>query len=121
GQIYTASMFTRSGNTSGTARVVLTWEDENGTPLGSPVMGSPVSFSGDSTYRRASITETAPAGAHFAKVSLLIVASITSHWIDATGAMLSEGPTLQDYFDGNTADDPGRAEYVWSGASNDST
>lgn len=116
GEEWTASCWLRMITTSTDYRIYCRFYDAGGSTITQAITVVPSAELSLTDYTRISVTGTAPADTASVRLMVLPSAGLTiGHGFRVDGAMLTKGPELLDYFDGDTAG----AE--WSGTAHAST
>lgn len=90
---YTASAYVKQGLSTANAVMNITWRDSSATDIS--ISSGTLTSTGTSAWTRVSVTDTAPAGAVYAFIS---VASQSYHFVDAV--LLEQSASLGEYFEG---------------------
>ncbi len=118
GAAYTFSSYLRtSASGIGAVHMRISWYDSSGAAIGSSLTGPDVTLTAN-TWKRISLTLTAPAGA----VTVAVISDVdggtawqVGNTLDGTGLMMTVGATLFNYADGNSPN------WIWNGTPNAST
>jgi hypothetical protein len=100
GQVYTASRYVRV-STARTVTPSLVFTDASGTVL-STIPGAPVAMA-SGVWTRMQVTDTAPAGADRAYLSLSVAAVVSGNILFTDDGMVEAAPAARTYFDGSYA------------------